>query len=516
MSNGAASAVWCCSTCGAVYHKDYPRCPNDGGEVVVKTTDPLLGQTIGRYAIERFVGEGGMGRVYEARHTTLANKRYAVKVLLGDAGATPSMRKRFAREAESASRLVHPNVVGVIDFGATEGGLPYIVMDFVDGQSLADLIDSGPMSPARVVRLMRAVCDGLAFAHAAGVVHRDLKPANIIVTADDVPRIADFGLAQTLGASDARLTSTGMAMGTPAYAAPEQMAGKVVDHRADLYSLGMTMFELLSGRRAAVSGWPDGRRDREGASRGARVLGGVPRHRGAGVARGARRELAETPRQRSAWDCAEVIAALEAITLDMAVDERAGTVHDSRRRTGVRARRPGWRMPAVLAGLAAAGIVGWIAMHSGEQAPAKVAHAETAPADPAVVTPPFVEVAQPDLPTAKGDEPIEAVIAKASAPPPSQSPRGASAARVDRDRSHAGVRVLDEHAGSAFARLAPPPSSRPRRHHRRRSRSCCTRRSRRSTSTVRCPPRMSVARSIARGPRSSTASRSPHRTSSRS
>jgi hypothetical protein len=175
--SGAASAVWCCSTCGAVYHKDYPRCPNDGGEVIVSPIDPMLGKTIGRYVIDRFIGEGGMGRVYEAHHATLANKRYAVKVLLGDAGATPSMRKRFAREAESASRLVHPNVVGVIDYGATEGGLPYIVMDFVDGQSLAELIDSGPMPPARVIRLVRAVCDGLAFAHAAGVVHRDLKPA---------------------------------------------------------------------------------------------------------------------------------------------------------------------------------------------------------------------------------------------------------------------------------------------------------------------------------------------------
>ena len=256
MSRSGAEAVWCCSTCGAIYHKDYPRCPNDGGEVVVSPTDPILGKTIGRYVIDRFIGEGGMGRVYEAHHATLANKRYAVKVLLGDAGATPSMRKRFAREAESASRLVHPNVVGVIDYGATEGGLPYIVMDFVDGQSLAELIDSGPMPPARVIRLVRAVCDGLAFAHAAGVVHRDLKPANIIVTADDLPRIADFGLAQTLDEGDVRLTSTGMAMGTPAYAAPEQMAGKRVDHRADLYALGMTMFELLSGGVLPFEGGP--------------------------------------------------------------------------------------------------------------------------------------------------------------------------------------------------------------------------------------------------------------------
>jgi serine/threonine-protein kinase len=448
--SGPVEAVWCCSTCGAVYHKDYPRCPNDGGEVVVKTTDPLLGQTIGRYAIERFVGEGGMGRVYEARHTTLANKRYAVKVLLGDAGATPSMRKRFAREAESASRLVHPNVVGVIDYGATEGGLPYIVMDFVDGESLAELIDSGPMPPARVVRLMRAVCDGLAFAHEAGVVHRDLKPANIIVTADDVPRIADFGLAQTVDGRDARLTSTGMAMGTPAYAAPEQMAGKVVDHRADLYALGMTMFELLSGGVLPFQGGPmdvataKAHREAPAFSEVCRDIA-VPESLEALIASLLRRRASDRPQST-----AEVIAALEAITLDMAVDERAGTVHDSRRRTAARARRAGWMMPAVLAGLATTGIVGWIAMHRGVQPSAQPAEVAQVVADPVVVTSPSVEVVQP---VAKP----EPVVAKAAAPPHHRKHRAEAARLVSSEPPH----VPDEHVSTVtsnvVARLAPPP-----------------------------------------------------------
>jgi eukaryotic-like serine/threonine-protein kinase len=240
----AAEAVRCCSRCGAVYHKRFLRCPSDGAEVVLAPRDPLLGRTIGRYIIERLIGEGGTGRVYLAR---LASQRYALKVLLGDAAASPTMRQRFAHEAARASRLVHPNLAGVLDHGTTELGLPYLVMDFIDGRSLRSAIGGRPMAPARAVRIARAICGGLAYAHAAGVIHRDLKPDNILVDSTDTPRILDFGLAVSSDAGDARLTTTGIAMGTPVYAAPEQMAGKRVDHRADLYALGMTMFEMLTG-----------------------------------------------------------------------------------------------------------------------------------------------------------------------------------------------------------------------------------------------------------------------------
>lgn len=436
-SSGVVEAVWCCSTCGAVYHKDYPRCPNDGGEVIVSATDPLLGRTIGRYVIARFVGEGGMGRVYEARHATLANKRYAVKVLLGDAGATPSMRKRFAREAESASRLVHPNVVGVTDFGATEGGLPYIVMDFVDGRSLADIIDDGPIAPARVVKLARAVCDGLAFAHDAGVVHRDLKPANIIVTAEDVPRIADFGLAQTLDASDARLTSTGMAMGTPAYAAPEQMAGKVVDHRADLYGLGMTMFEMLSGGVLPFQGGPmdvataKAHREAPRFSEVCRDIA-VPKSLEALVASLLERRAQDRPQTTQ-----DVLAALDAID-----DGHAPSAPAPRRRS--------WLMPAAISGIAALGIGTWIASHHDAPVPAKV----VAAAPPAVDVP--VAVAPHDEPIAKP----EPVVAK-TAPPHHHKQIGGHdrAAMAERIRSVArpATEPPREAVGSSVAQLAPPP-----------------------------------------------------------
>lgn len=256
-----SAAVWCCTSCGAVYHKDFPRCPNDGAEVQLAERDPLLDRTFGHYVIDRLIGEGGMGRVYAAHHATLSAKRYAIKVLLGDVAATSSMRRRFAKEAESASKLDHPNIVDVLDYGEMPSGLPYIVMDYVDGVPLTRLLDGCPMDPARVLRLARAVCEGLAYAHDAGVVHRDLKPDNVMVViasdGSEVPRIADFGLATTLDPSGtSRLTTTGMAMGTPAYAAPEQMAGKRVDGRADLYSLGMTMFEMLTGGKLPFEGHP--------------------------------------------------------------------------------------------------------------------------------------------------------------------------------------------------------------------------------------------------------------------
>jgi len=212
--------------------------------------DPLLGATVGPYLVDALLGEGGMGRVYRVHHARLPQKRYALKVLLGDYAATPPMRARFAKEAHSASRLSHPNVVAVCDFGVTDAGLAYLAMDLVEGPALSELVTNEPMAPRRVIHLARQLCMGLAHAHDLGLIHRDFKPDNIIVLdgpAGEVPRIADFGLAITNDSQDVRLTTGGMVLGTPAYVAPEQVTGAEVDHRADLYALGVTMFELLSG-----------------------------------------------------------------------------------------------------------------------------------------------------------------------------------------------------------------------------------------------------------------------------
>jgi hypothetical protein len=162
------------------------------------------------------------------------------------------MRMRFAKEAENVSRLDHPNIVGVVDFGRTESGLLFMVMELVEGATLGDVIRTAPMSPARARRVARQLCAGLSHAHERGVVHRDFKPDNILVIGEDEEHeracIADFGLAISTAddGDDARLTTSGIVC-TPAYAAPEQLVGGAIDRRADLYALGCTLFEMLTG-----------------------------------------------------------------------------------------------------------------------------------------------------------------------------------------------------------------------------------------------------------------------------
>jgi len=346
------ATIWCCSQCGAVYHKDYARCPSDGAEVVVAACDPLLGVRIDRYWIEELIGEGGMGRVYLARHTHLSNKRFALKVLLGDAAVTDSMRKRFLREAESTSRLAHPNIVSVIDYGEMPSGLPYLVMDYVEGTTLFDLFGK-PMDPDRVVRIARAVCEGLAHAHSRGVIHRDLKPENILIDRDDVPHIVDFGLALT---GDVRLTSTGMAMGTPAYAAPEQLAGLDLDPRADLYSLGMTMYEALTGGELPFEDRAELRMQIDTPALAERVV--VPPALEAIVMK-----LVSRRRAERYVDARAVIDALDALAGN---DRRAPTEVSP-------PPRPRWHKPAIAGGLLAAAVVTGFAMIGGHREVAAVA-----------------------------------------------------------------------------------------------------------------------------------------------
>ncbi|HTL34464.1 MAG TPA: serine/threonine-protein kinase [Kofleriaceae bacterium] len=237
-----------CTSCRAIYKTDFDRCPLDGGTLALSASDPLIGMTIGRYVIESKIGEGGMGRVYRAHRLDDPTQEVAVKVLLGDLAASSVMRQRFQREAESARHLSHPNIVGVLDFGHTEGGLPYLVMELVEGTNLALILQKGPMAGERVIRIARQLCDALDHAHSRGVIHRDFKPDNILVVdegPDERVKIADFGLALSQN-DETRLTMTGVAC-TPAYAAPEQLRGDTIDARVDLYALGTTMFEMLTG-----------------------------------------------------------------------------------------------------------------------------------------------------------------------------------------------------------------------------------------------------------------------------
>src|SRR5689334_22213406 len=163
----------------------------------------------GRYRLERVVGSGGMGTVWRGLDLRL-DRPVAVKVLSGDGLSLPKAMERFGREARAVARLSHPNIVPVYDVGA-EGDDPYLVMELVDGSTVAELLDDGPLPPADVLEIGSQVCDGLTAAHAAGIVHRDIKPTNLIVTAAGVVKICDFGVARLLDHAD--LTESAVAMG---------------------------------------------------------------------------------------------------------------------------------------------------------------------------------------------------------------------------------------------------------------------------------------------------------------
>jgi serine/threonine-protein kinase len=244
-----------CPECGQQYSSDSVFCPFDGTKLAdvsswAPSKDSLLGKTVdGRYRVDSVLGEGGMGTVYEVRHTTLS-RSFALKVLRKDLAEDEELAARFIQEAKATAAVRHPQVVSISDFGRLDDGRPYFVMELLQGQTLSQLIKSGgPVPVARGARIVSKVARGLAAAHASGVVHRDLKPENIVLIAassDDDVRIVDFGAAMLQGAT--RLTKAGVVFGTPHYMSPEQAAGNPVDHRADVYSLGVIMYEMFTGR----------------------------------------------------------------------------------------------------------------------------------------------------------------------------------------------------------------------------------------------------------------------------
>jgi serine/threonine-protein kinase len=201
----------------------------------------------GRYEIHRKLARGGMAEVFLARDRSL-DRPVAVKVLFPEFATDPAFVERFRREAQAAANLAHPNIVGVYDWGA-ENGTYFIVMEYVDGKSLAEIIrTSGPLHPRRAAEVAFEVAGALGFAHAKGVVHRDVKPGNVIISTSGVAKVTDFGIARALSSPSEDLTAAGAVMGTASYFSPEQAQGFPVDARSDLYSLGVVLFELVTGR----------------------------------------------------------------------------------------------------------------------------------------------------------------------------------------------------------------------------------------------------------------------------
>lgn len=213
---------------------------------MASTTSPSGGKLIAdRYQLGELVGRGGMGGVWMAEDLKL-HRRVAVKLLSPELTARPDVKERFEAEARAAARLNHPNVVSIYDSGEHEG-VPFLVMELLSGRTLADEFKDGPMDQERVLKLAAQALAGLGAAHAVPIVHRDIKPGNILFTAEgDGVKVADFGIAK--GAQSMDLTQTGTLLGTPAYLAPEQVAGEPATAASDLYSLGVVLFEALAGR----------------------------------------------------------------------------------------------------------------------------------------------------------------------------------------------------------------------------------------------------------------------------
>jgi serine/threonine-protein kinase len=262
-----------CPACTQRFSRDAAFCPFDGTRLETAPFEPFVDALIGtrvdgRYDVVALLGEGGMGRIYEVRHAAL-NRAFAMKVLRPELAQDSELAARFIREAKATASVKHPNVVQITDFGRLPDSVPYFAMELLVGHTLGEVIKAaGPVPPTRGSRIVRKVAGALGAAHAAGVVHRDLKPDNVFLIggsrdlrAPDDPdrirslavlgdgadvRVVDFGAAKIVGSR--RVTREGVVFGTPHYMAPEQASGQPVDHRADIYSLGVIMYEMFTGR----------------------------------------------------------------------------------------------------------------------------------------------------------------------------------------------------------------------------------------------------------------------------
>ena len=203
-----------------------------------------------RYVVEKLLAEGGMGRVYQCRHRILG-KKLAIKIIRADVAELPEAPQRFLLEAKAASAVGNEHIIDIIDFGALADGAAYLVMEFLEGTPLSALIEGKPALPVpRILSIASQIAEGLGAAHQAGIVHRDLKPANIFVIerkGEDFIKVLDFGVAQMAHAGASKLTQAGVIIGTPHYMSPEQALGGQIDHRSDIYALGVIMYELAAG-----------------------------------------------------------------------------------------------------------------------------------------------------------------------------------------------------------------------------------------------------------------------------
>jgi len=245
-----------CPVCSTEFPDEVKFCANDGSTLrAAAPAASLIGQVLAdRYHVVKKLGEGGMGQVYLAEHVKMGRKS-AIKVMNPAMTHDPDAVARFNREAANASRITHPNVCAVYDFGETPDGMIYLAMEFIEGEPLTDILErDGALPVPRAVEIFRQTADALQAAHDLGIVHRDLKPDNIMITrgrdGGDWVKVVDFGIAKAVGGDESgqKVTKTGLVVGTPEFMSPEQLSGDKVDGRSDLYSLALVFFRMLTGQ----------------------------------------------------------------------------------------------------------------------------------------------------------------------------------------------------------------------------------------------------------------------------
>lgn len=247
-----------CSTCGHEIVGSPNFCPACGASLTYSQAeeDPLIGRVIGgSYQVDALIGEGAMGRVYSANQVQL-RKKIAIKILRSNLVSDTTVVKRFEREAQAASRLDHPNCISIYGFGQEdEGELLWMAMEYIDGRDLGNIIATdAPLTVERIVHIFSQVCEALDEAHSANIIHRDLKPANVVCfdhrRGNDFVKVLDFGIAKITDPDEnyQPLTRDGIVCGTPAYMSPEQVQGFDLDPRSDLFSLGIILYQTITGR----------------------------------------------------------------------------------------------------------------------------------------------------------------------------------------------------------------------------------------------------------------------------
>ncbi len=253
------SAVRICPQCGSEYDADIKFCPKDGTTLRVPPGAALIGAVIAdRYHILKKLGEGGMGQVFLAEHVKMGRPS-AIKVMTPGMMQDADAISRFNREAANASRITHPNVAAIYDFGETSDGLIYLAMEYVEGAPLTSIVEmAGTLPPARVASIIKQTASALDAAHERGIIHRDLKPDNIMIARNrdgsDLVKVVDFGIAKSAHGTGQKVTKTGLVVGTPEYMSPEQLAGDTVDSRSDTFALALVAFHMLTGKLPYAEG----------------------------------------------------------------------------------------------------------------------------------------------------------------------------------------------------------------------------------------------------------------------